>query len=134
MECRINSLLKKHEIWKQCHLTPQIDDDQILSFNEICLDPKNHVITVSGRVIHTTPTQFRLLQAFMSYPDRLLTRSWLKETVWSHLKISSRSIDAHISKLKRLFPILDTYLISIYGKAIDSPKEKKRKPPNPNFS
>ena len=124
MDCRIHSLIKKYELWKQCHFDPRNNDDKILSFDEIRLNPKDHIVTVSGKLINTTPTQFRLLQAFMSYPDHLLTRSWLKEIVWNHLKISTRSIDAQISKLKKLFPVLDSHLVSIYGKGYRLSSEK----------
>ena len=127
MDCRIRSLVKRCEFWKQYHVgltSAQGCDDKVLSFNEICLDPKRHVVTISGEIINMTPTQFRLLQTFMSYPGHLLTRSWLKDMVWNHLPISMRSIDAHISKLKKLFPVLDSYLVSVYGKGYRLSYEK----------
>ena len=126
MDCRINALMKRRQDWREGYMDPKNNENHSLSFYEIHLDSKNHVVTVAGQVINTTPTQLRLLQAFMSYPDCLLTRSWLKQTVWSHLKISTRSIDAHISKLKKVFPLLDTHLFSVYGKGYRLSHEKTK--------
>ncbi len=122
INCRIHAIMQRMERWQEHSKNLQIHNKlfhgqrQLLSFNNICLDTKKYTVKVAGKAIHTTPTQFRLLQVFISYPNTLLTRSWLQTNVWSHLKISARSIDAHISKLKKIFPSLDHHLISIYGK------------------
>lgn len=126
MDCRIHALVKKSELWQQSRITLKGEDDKLLSFHKICLDSRNHLVTVSGKVVNVTPTQFRLLRVFMSYPNHLLTRSWIRENVWGHLNISARSIDAHISKLKKLFPVLETHLISIYGKGYRLSHEREK--------
>ena len=76
---------------------------------------RNEVETPHGK-IHVTSTQMKLLETFAQYANRLLSRDVLKQIVWSGEHLSARSIDAHISKLKRLLPLLENYLESIYGK------------------
>jgi len=68
------------------------------------------------KVLTTTPTQFKLLMAFTSHQDQLLSRQWIRETVWENSEISPRSIDAQISKLKKVIPELEDCLLNIYGK------------------
>lgn len=78
--------------------------------------PKDYLVHHNGDSIRTTPTQFKLLLSFVSKTDELLTREWLQENIWDGSNISHRSIDAHISKLKKLMPVLSSSLINIYGK------------------
>jgi len=76
----------------------------------------DYIVKRGEQVITTTPTQFKLLMAFTNHQDKLLSRQWIKESVWQNSDISPRSIDAQISKLKKLLPELDGCLMNIYGK------------------
>jgi DNA-binding winged helix-turn-helix (wHTH) protein len=78
--------------------------------------PKDYTVHYQEKLVRTTPTQFKLLLSFVSKTDELLTREWLQENIWDNNSISHRSIDAHISKLKKLLPALSGSLINIYGK------------------
>ncbi len=78
--------------------------------------PNDYLVHYNKEVVRTTPTQFKLLLSFISKSDELLTRDWLQEHIWEDSNISHRSIDAHISKLKKLIPELSESLINIYGK------------------
>jgi len=105
---RIQSLLrKKIQVPSQEGMT---------SLGEIRVYPKTFLVKRLDQPITVSPIQFRLLVTFLSHPDQLLTRDWLKTHVWSDAPISSRTIDAQISKLRRVIPELDSCLINIYGK------------------
>ncbi|MGH1469052.1 MAG: response regulator transcription factor [Bdellovibrionales bacterium] len=87
-----------------------------IKLGEIEVFPKDYLVHYQGQAIRTTPTQFKLLLSFISKTDELLSREWLQEHIWEDSNISHRSIDAHISKLKKLIPSLSSSLINIYGK------------------
>lgn len=87
-----------------------------IEFGSIQILPRDHIIRRGDLVITMTPIQFKLLLAFLNNRDRLLTRAWLKENVWGALDISLRSIDAQVSKLRKIVPELDPHLVNIYGK------------------
>ena len=74
------------------------------------------IVKVQGKTVPLSPTQFNLLVTFISNQDQLLTREWIRNQVWRDTEIAQRSIDAQISKLKRLIPDLNEYLVNIYGK------------------
>ncbi|MCB0392546.1 MAG: helix-turn-helix domain-containing protein, partial [Bdellovibrionales bacterium] len=40
---------------------------------------------------------------------------WIKENIWDNADISPRSIDAQISKLKKILPEIGQDIINIYG-------------------
>lgn len=91
-------------------------ESNLINFMDILIYPNDFLVKRKGELINTTPTQFKLLLAFVSQPEHLLSRQWLKENVWENASISYRSIDAQISKLKRQIPELENTLINIYGK------------------
>ncbi|MCC7403027.1 MAG: response regulator transcription factor [Bdellovibrionales bacterium] len=85
-------------------------------FLNIQIFPQDYLVKRHEDIVNTTPTQFRLLLAFVSHPEQLLSRDWLREQVWEGAAISHRSIDAQISKLKKQIPELDRFLVNVYGK------------------
>ena len=87
-----------------------------IEFENIEIFPNDYLVYKDKKIIKTTPTQFRLLLSFLSKPNELLSRDWLQEHVWESSHISHRSIDAHVSKLKRQLPELGELIINIYGK------------------
>lgn len=89
---------------------------QVIELGEIRIFPQDYLIKYKGTNMTVTPTQFKLLLAFVTNADQLLSRSWIKEKVWENAEISPRSIDAQISKLKKLLPDLDRFIVNVYGK------------------
>lgn len=87
-----------------------------INLGPIDVFPNDYLVQCHGENLKTTPIQFKLILSFLTRPDELLTRQWLQENVWDNHPISHRSIDAHISKLKKTLPELSPSLINIYGK------------------
>lgn len=87
-----------------------------LEVGSLRIVPQDSLAWRGRTAVPLTPTQLRLLVALVRHPDRLLTRAWLRRQVWRQTAISPRSIDAQISKLRRLLPELDSALRSLYGR------------------
>ncbi len=87
-----------------------------INLGPIEIFPNDYLVQCNGSSLKTTPIQFKLILSFVTRPDELLTRQWLQENIWDDHPISHRSIDAHISKLKKTLPELSPSLINIYGK------------------
>jgi two-component system, OmpR family, phosphate regulon response regulator PhoB len=83
---------------------------------ELQVLPMDHMIKRGERAIPMTPIQFKLLMMFLKHKDQLLSRQWIKDTIWERADISLRSIDAQISKLRKIVPELDPHLVNVYGK------------------
>lgn len=56
--------------------------DPLLRFGDLEIDLLKKLITLGGRSIHLTPTEYRLLEAMATNPGKLLTHSWLLRKVW----------------------------------------------------
>ena len=57
-------------------------EESTLQVAELTLDPDSRRIFLGGNLIELGPTEFRLLQFFMSHPERAYTRNQLLDQVW----------------------------------------------------
>lgn len=74
----------------------------------ILLDLHAHRAYVDGESINLGPTEFRLLEFFMTHPDRVYTRSQLLDFVWGrNMYVEERTVDVHIVRLRKLLKPLD---------------------------
>jgi DNA-binding response OmpR family regulator len=73
-----------------------------LKYEALCLDIHSRSLTVSGKPVQVTPTEFRLLAMFLSEPRRVFSREQIIERVFGYeFDGSDRSIDAHMANLRR---------------------------------
>ena len=54
----------------------------VLTFDELIVDLAKKKVTLAGTAIHLTPTEYRLLEAMVTNPGKLLTHPWLLQRVW----------------------------------------------------
>lgn len=80
--------------------TPETSD-QILSIGELMLDGATHRATFQDLVLKLGPTEFKLLQHLMTYPERVHSRGQLLDKVWGdHVYIEERTVDVHVKRLR----------------------------------
>ena len=61
--------------------TPRGVEDPI-EINGLLLDPVSHRVSAHGKALEMGPTEYRLLQFFMTHQERAYTRSQLLDQVW----------------------------------------------------
>jgi two-component system KDP operon response regulator KdpE len=54
----------------------------VLVFGDLQVDLTKKLVVLAGDGLHLTPTEYRLLEAMVSHPGKLLTHSWLLQKVW----------------------------------------------------
>lgn len=66
------------------------------------LDPVRHEVTVQGRPIALTPTEFRLLARLMSAPGEVVRRRALLRAAWPEgAQVSDNTLDQYLTRLRR---------------------------------
>ncbi len=66
------------------------------------LDPVSHRVTIDGRPAEMGPTEYRLLQFFLTHQERAYTRSQLLDQVWGgNVYVEERTVDVHIRRLRK---------------------------------
>jgi two-component system phosphate regulon response regulator PhoB len=78
------------------------DDEGRISAGELALDTIAHRVSYNGDEIHLGPTEYRLLEFFMSHPERAFSRSQLLDHVWgANAYLEERTVDVHIRRLRK---------------------------------
>jgi two-component system KDP operon response regulator KdpE len=54
----------------------------VLRFGDLEVDLARQLVRLDGEPVHLTPTELRLLEAFVAHPGKLLTHRWLLGRVW----------------------------------------------------
>jgi two-component system phosphate regulon response regulator PhoB len=74
-----------------------------ISIGDLTLDSEQHRLTIAGKNLEVSPTEFRLLQFFMSNPDKVYSRTHLLDQVWGRsVYIEERTVDVHIRRLRKI--------------------------------
>lgn len=78
------------------------DEDGVLTVDSLKVDTSSHRVSASEQAVDMGPTEFRLLQFFMSHPERVYSRSQLLDMVWGRgAYVEERTVDVHIRRLRK---------------------------------
>ncbi len=69
----------------------------------LLLDTESKKITIDKQRIKMGPTEFRLLEFFLSHPDKAYSRNQLLDFVWgTNVYVEDRTVDVHIRRLRKV--------------------------------
>lgn len=92
-------LAKIQRILQRC--APLNARSDALTFRGIKLEISSRRVTLDGKPLQLTPKEFDLLLALMQNRGKVLTRTFLLETIWGYsFAGDSRVVDSHIKKLR----------------------------------
>ena len=78
------------------------DSESLLEISGLQLDPVSHRVTIDGQPAEMGPTEYRLLQFFMTHQERAYTRGQLLDQVWGgNVYVEERTVDVHIRRLRK---------------------------------
>ncbi len=73
---------------------------KLIEFEGLALDQGSHRVLVGERTVALGPTEYRMLEFFMTHPERVYTRDQLLDRVWGgNVYVEERTIDVHIRRL-----------------------------------
>ena len=73
-----------------------------LKFDDLMLDRIEKRVFRDDQEIKLGPTEFRLLEFFLTNPKRVYSRDQILESVWpNNVNVESRTIDVHIRRLRQ---------------------------------
>jgi len=81
----------------------KLNESGQISVDSIVLDPEQHRLSIDGKTLEISPTEFKLMQFFMSNPDKVYSRTHLLDQVWGRsVYIEERTVDVHIRRLRKI--------------------------------
>lgn len=92
---------------------------RVLQVGDLKLDVDRHEVTLAGRPIETTPTEFALLKTLMENPNHAFTRAELIEKALGYsYEGLDRTLDSHIKNLRKKIeddPSEPRYIETVFG-------------------
>jgi two-component system response regulator MprA len=92
LAARLRALMRRTE--------RESSDDDRLSYADVVLDTRRHMVTREGEPIALTPTEYRLLEYFMRNPETVLARDAVLLNVWGYEGGESNYLDVHVGHLR----------------------------------
>ena len=93
-------------------------NSDVLTLGKLELDALGHRVTSDGTAVKLGPTEYRLLEFFMTHPDRVYSRAQLLDRVWgANVYVEERTVDVHIRRLRKALSgkSADGYIQTIRG-------------------
>ena len=110
---RVKAVLRRSSQVKEPSLGMQV------SVGSIVMDKEAREVSVSGRKITLTPSEYSLLQVMMESPGRVFSRSELIDRVQGyHFEGYDRTVDSHVKNLRKKIAEIETgkeIISTIYG-------------------
>ncbi len=78
----------------------------------LVLDPIGHRVMSNDSALTMGPTEYKLLQFFMTHQDRVYTRTQLLDQVWGgNVYVEERTVDVHIRRLRKALGAAHEHLV-----------------------
>jgi DNA-binding response OmpR family regulator len=93
--------------------------DEMLRVADVEIDVAKMHVTVDGRVVDLTPTEFELVVTLAREPGRVFTRSQLLDAIHGvAIETYERAIDAHVKNVRRKLepePHTPRFILTVHG-------------------
>lgn len=78
-------------------------ESHLLSVANISLDIEQHRLMINDKTVEVSPTEFKLMQFFMTHQNKVYSRTQLLDQVWGRsIYIEERTVDVHIRRLRKI--------------------------------
>lgn len=84
----------------------------------LIVDPERHEVSLHGRSLDVTPTEFTLLKTMAGNPGRVFSREQLVDTLGTDYEGLERTMDSHIKNLRAKIeenPRQPDYILTVFG-------------------
>lgn len=109
---RVRAVLRRYE-------AAPAEDRKTIRYGDLFIDHDAHEVTLAGRKVALSPTEFRLLWFLARTPGRVFTREILLDRVWGDdTFVEPRTVDVHIRRLRaQIEPDLSTprFVLTVRG-------------------
>lgn len=106
---RVKSVLRRYA-------QPEIPDDEVIKYNEITLQPSKRQVTVAGKIIELTYTEYEILHFLIRRPGWVFTRNDIVDRVrGDNYHVTDRSVDVQIVGLRKKMGDAGKYIETVRG-------------------
>ena len=91
---------------------------EVIFAGALKLDQLNRQVNIGDTLISLGPTEYKLLQFFLTHQDRVYTRDQILDNVWGrNVYLDERTVDVHIRRLRKAISIAghENYVQTVRG-------------------
>lgn len=105
---RVKNLLQRR--------TPPEKVEEVMTFGSLVIDVPGHAVSVGGKDVELTATEFSLLSTLAKRRGRVQSRDELLRDVWEYNHaIDTRTVDTHMRRLREKLGSAATHLDTVRG-------------------
>ncbi len=98
----VDELLARVRVALRHTANPASGAEAVFRCGELAVDLERRQVTVSGREVKLTPTEYTLLRTFIIHPDKVLTRRMLLQEGWgSEYTGEAHYLHIYVARLRR---------------------------------
>ena len=89
-----------------------------ITVGELIFDPIGHRVSIANEPINLGPTEYRLLQFFLTHKERVYSRDQILDYVWGgNVYLDERTVDVHIRRLRKAISVAghENYVQTVRG-------------------
>ena len=89
-----------------------------ITVGERIFDPIGHRVSIANEPINLGPTEYRLLQFFLTHQERVYSRDQILDYVWGgNVYLDERTVDVHIRRLRKAISVAghENYVQTVRG-------------------
>ena len=91
---------------------------EVIFAGALKLDQLNRRVNIGDTLVSLRPTEYKLLQFFLTHQDRVYTRDQILDNVWGrNVYLDERTVDVHIRRLRKAISIAghENYVQTVRG-------------------
>jgi two-component system alkaline phosphatase synthesis response regulator PhoP len=106
---RLKAVLRRHK-------TEPIGETDVLTFGDLMIHPGRYGVSVQGKPVKLTSTEFRILHLMARRPGWVFTRYQIVDAARGEdAAVTDRSVDFHITSLRRKLGPCSDYIETVWG-------------------
>lgn len=86
-----------------------------LSYRDLQINLDKKIVTIDGTIINLTRTEFDLLALLLKHRGQVLSRQQIMDSVWSAVVVTDRTVDVHITRLRKKIGSYAHHIVSRPG-------------------
>lgn len=103
LQARVRGLLRRVHLLNELQQNNQqtLKPSACISIGKMFIDNTKHIVSLNGRELDLTSTEFDLIYYLASHPDQVFSRTQLLSSVWGyHHSGYEHTVNSHINRLR----------------------------------
>ncbi|MDD4848254.1 MAG: response regulator transcription factor [Bacteroidales bacterium] len=98
------------------NIKKETDEKQFIQYETLKMDLVGKKVTINGKNVELTKTEFEILRLLLQHPDVVFSREDLLKRVWSdEVYVNDRTVDVHITRLRKKIVPYGNHLVARLG-------------------